>query len=75
MSTDFKERISKNNSYYDKFGEVVASRIENRNFDKAFGFFLEGLDKHDLILDIGSGSGAHRTAVLCRSGSCHRDSR
>lgn len=55
----FEERITKNNSYYDRFVSEVGWRSENRDFSKALEFFLAHADSTKTILDIGCGTGTH----------------
>lgn len=66
MNKNVQDRINKNNAYYARFASKAAERTENRNFDKAFEIFLDGLDSSGLILDIGSGAGIHLKEFLDR---------
>lgn len=52
-------RLSKNNSYYDRFAAEVGARSEARDFSKALDLFLSMADRQKTILDIGCGTGTH----------------
>jgi len=52
-------RLSKNNSYYDRYAAEVGGRSESRDVSKALGLFLNLVDRQKTILDIGCGTGTH----------------
>lgn len=52
-------RLSKNNSYYDRFAAEVGARSEARDFSRALDIFLSTIDRQKTILDIGCGTGTH----------------
>lgn len=52
-------RLSKNNSYYDRFVAEVGARSEARDFTKALELFLGAVNPSKTVLDVGCGSGIH----------------
>lgn len=56
---EISSRLSKNNSYYDRFAAEVGARSESRDFSKALDLFLAAIDSEKTILDIGCGTGTH----------------
>ncbi|MBB6451677.1 SAM-dependent methyltransferase [Salirhabdus euzebyi] len=56
---ELKERVNKNNQYYDAFYENVKSRTESRDYSYLFQRFTHNLAVDGVILDIGCGTGEH----------------
>lgn len=56
---DSRERIIKNNNYYDLYFDNVRSRTDKRDYSYLFSRFTTGLSKEGLIIDIGCGTGSH----------------
>lgn len=56
---DFKERIKRNNAYYDAFAPKVKIRSEDRDFSQAFDCFLAKMPTDKTVVDIGCGAGNH----------------
>jgi len=57
--SNYKERIASNNAYYNVHSGKLVKRTSNRDYTKWINLFLEGLDKHRYLLDIGCGDGSH----------------
>jgi SAM-dependent methyltransferase len=56
---EVSSRLSRNNSYYDRFAAEVSVRSEARDFSKALDLFLRSANPQKTILDIGCGTGTH----------------
>jgi len=57
--TNYKDRIHRNNEYYNTHSSNLVIRTSKRDYTKWTNLFLEGLNNDKHILDIGCGNGSH----------------